>query len=485
MRTTRNGPLARGGLRRWKAMATFVLMGGGFATANTAAASVPQSAGGAALVFDGTTVVDVEQGRLVPDQRVVIVGNRIQAVGTAASVAVPSGAQVVAAAGTYMIPGLWDMHVHTNTDRSHPLLIANGVTGIRDAWSFVPLDTLLRWRREVWAGTRVGPPRQILSGVGLSDTEPCTPWRSGLVGHICVSEDDARQVVDSLKKAGVDMVKMYTLNAETYFAVARAAQSAGMPFGGHLRRKEVITPIEASDSGAAIVDHPFAVVACLSTQPAFDVDECRTIIERFRRNGTWSVLTAMAVVGLNGRAAEDVKKRSFERADTFWAGTLPAGNWLRDSVIPAPDSSGLMAVVQKLGLPLLAGTDANDRKDRGKPFGFSLHTELAIYVADGMTPLEALRTATLNPAKMLRATDSLGTVASGKLADLVLLDANPLADITNTTAIRAVVANGRYFDRAALDQILAAVRAKSTPTVTWWATPGDTAPTRDTTTGPP
>ena len=90
-----------------------------------------------------------------------------------------------------------------------------------------------------------------------------------------------------------------------------------------------------------------------------------------------------------------------------------------------------------------------------------MHTELAVYVAEGLTTLRALQSATLEPAKLFRVTDSLGTVAAGKLADLVLLDADPLADITNTTTIRAVVANGRYFDRAALDQLLAEVRAKA------------------------
>jgi imidazolonepropionase-like amidohydrolase len=109
-----------------------------------------------------------------------------------------------------------------------------------------------------------------------------------------------------------------------------------------------------------------------------------------------------------------------------------------------------MHVVQRVGLPLLAGTDAWQ--------GYSLHVELAIAVAEGLTPLAALQAATLNPAKMLRATDSLGTVALGKLADLVLLGADPLADITNTTTIRAVVANGRYYDRAALDRLLSQIK---------------------------
>jgi len=111
-------------------------------------------------------------------------------------------------------------------------------------------------------------------------------------------------------------------------------------------------------------------------------------------------------------------------------------------------------------MPVLAGTDADGTENQlqSRPKGFALHAELAIDVIEGLTPLEALQAATLNPAKMLGATDSMGTVAPGKLADLVLLDANPLADITNTTTIRAVVANGRYFDRAALDSLFIEVR---------------------------
>jgi adenine deaminase len=113
------------------------------------------------------------------------------------------------------------------------------------------------------------------------------------------------------------------------------------------------------------------------------------------------------------------------------------------------DSLGYLYIVKQMGIPVLAGTDFS------AVAGFGLHAELATYVAEGLTPLEALQAATLNPAKFLHGTDSLGTVAPGKLADLVLLDSDPLVEITNTTKIRAVVANGRYFDRAALDHLLA------------------------------
>src|SRR5881394_3312528 len=140
-----------------------------------AAVSAQQPATVPSLIFDGVTVVDVEQGKLVPDQRVVIAGNRIQTVGGAGAVKVPVGAQVVDAKGKYLIPGLWDMHVHPRNEAPsvyYPLFLANGVTGIRDAGSDVPIGTLLQWRKEILAGTQVGPPRQILSGNPLIFDEP-------------------------------------------------------------------------------------------------------------------------------------------------------------------------------------------------------------------------------------------------------------------------------------------------------------------------
>ena len=139
---------------------------------------------------------------------------------------------------------------------------------------------------------------------------------------------------------------------------------------------------------------------------------------------------------------------------------IPSGP-MSSSLASIPSPWGRCWKVPAFGLPIVAGTDVSHlRYDVGRPPGFALHAELAMLVAEGLTPLDALQAATLNPAKMLHATDSLGTVAPGKLADLVLLDADPLADITNTTTIRAVVANGRYFDRAALDRLIAEAKAE-------------------------
>jgi hypothetical protein len=356
----------------------------------------------------------------------------------------------------------------------YPLFVANGVTGIRDAGSEVPLDTLLLWRREILAGTRMGPPRQILSGQAIDEIAgQCTRAREM---HTCVlsgDSADARHLVDSLKRAGADMLKTYGLWPDMYYVVAAEARRQGIPFGGHIWT----SASNASDSGATILDHVTSASGGLNVSCLGDTikpSDCQPIAERLARNGTWFVPTIVRSLtdgrGVDVPHAKPIFARFQARAQEFWAGSKLQGNWLRDSTAAGaaasgaaavPDKPGYMSVAQRVGVPILAGTDAGAPVLREQPPGFSLHAELAFYVAEGLSPVAALRTATLSPAKMLHATDSLGTVAPGKLADLVLLDADPLADITNTTTIRAVVANGRYFDRAALDTLLADVQTKA------------------------
>jgi hypothetical protein len=369
------------------------------------------------------------------------------------------------------------MHTHPQrlaTTVFYPLFLASGVTGIRDAASEVPLDTLRLWRQEILAGIRVGPPRQILSGKSLDGPEALC---EGAEYHLCIaSMADVQRTIDSLKAMGVEMFKMYTLTPEMYFAVAAAVRRTGIPFGGHSTQ---VGAMETSDSGARIIDHlrlggqnfrfgppnpqDLILESCVHKQSA-SVERCRAVAERLRRNDTWVLSDLIEVQPVFSQVVRQ-----------FWAtGALPSGNWLRvpdgsisDTIgkppmiaVPLHSPADRMSIIQRVDLPIVVGTDVMDFLVEGRPPGLGIHQTLAEYVTEGMTPLAALRTATLNPAKLLHATDSLGTVAPGKLADLVLLDADPLADITNTTTIRAVVANGRYFDRAALDKVLADVQAE-------------------------
>lgn len=291
------------------------------------------------------------------------------------------------------------------------------------------------------------------------------------------------------------MIKPRAVSREFYFVLAAEARRLGIPFGGHT---EGATALEASDSGAGILDHMDTAgdldARCLWSVPPTSLDfahataeawghatlqriyqasveACQPVAERFQRNGTWWVPT----MGMSERAlmlglcSAPIAARLTARAAEEWT---YQGNWIHEAATGVCEDStaGLLYIAQRVGLPVLAGTDVvgdmtNARTlDMGTmlpgPPGFALHAELAMYVAEGLTPAAALRTATLNPARFLHATDSLGTVAAGKMADVVLLDADPLADIANTTMIRAVVANGRYFDRAALDGLLADAQTK-------------------------
>ncbi len=434
----------------------------------------------APLVFDGVTVVDVETGKLLRDRRVVIAGNRIKAI-EAVTGAAPKGAQVVDARGKYLIPGLWDMHVHTSKPAQViPLLVANGVTGIREAFSFEPIDTVLEWRREILAGKLAGPPRQFISGAAIDETRGCSREDHGWHGHTCVEAGDtadARRLVEALKASGADIIKTYGLSANMYMTIAAAARRAKIPFGGHA---PAVKASAASDSGMRLIDHTAANdelrQSCLYDDAS--VETCRPLAERFQRNGSWWVTTWIFPPRFAGRErSRELYHQYDEFVRDFWADTSATPKRLYDYLtstpseppseasVPfqlgpprggsTPDTAGYLYVVKQAGLPMVAGTDTYGKDI---PAGFSLHTEIATFVAEGLTPLEALQSATLTPAKVFGVSDSLGSVAPGKLADLVLLDGDPLTDILNTTAIRGVVANGRYFDRAALDGLLVEAR---------------------------
>ncbi len=406
-----------------------------------------QGADAGPLAITGVTVVDVVEGRLVLNQTVVVHGTRITAVGGVSKVRVPAGARVVEGRGKYLIPGLWDMHVHPMcwVEPFYTLHIVNGVTGMRDAGSSAPLEATLQWRREVTAGTRVGP-RHVLAGPYLEGKTITDDECGGQPFAVAVTTpDEAARMVDSLKRAGADLVKSHWVSRDVYFAIARASRRAKIPFAGHL--PGAVSLMEASDSGAIAIDH--WLPECLSDSARLEA--CAPIAERFRRNNTW--------LALGGSGAGGGWVQTWSR---FWPASLSKAAGVADStastmldsiLLPATTDTSML-VIQRAGLPIVVGTDAASMlRVFGVP-GYVVHHAMQSYVRGGLTPLEALRAATLNPAKMLRATDSLGSITAGKLADLVLLDADPLADIANARRIRAVIANGRYYDRAALDTML-------------------------------
>ncbi len=388
---------------------------------------------GGSVAIEHVSVVDIETGERVGDQTVVIRGNRIAGVGRANTVDIPNGARIVDGRGKFLIPGIWDMHVHAlrSPIRVLPLAIANGITGVRDMGA--KLYNAVEARDAIRNG--MVSPRLFLAGEGLDGIEvPPT----GLPPHPIVrTPDEGRAIVQRLDEGGVDFIKVHNgLARDTFYAVADEAKKRRLPFDGHLAPDTDI--IEASDAGQRAIEHLSGLQDACAADPAslrseaenpppieINVDRCEATIHHLVQNGTW--LTPM--VGAPGRG--NPRTRQFNLAITRMA------------------SEG--------GLRLLAGTDWPGRGFALGDYsgtGRTIMAELAGLVEAGLTPQEALRTATINPAILWNIRSDLGSVEVGKLADLLLLDGDPLADIANTGRIAAVIANGRLIDSDARQQLL-------------------------------
>jgi hypothetical protein len=446
------------------------------------------------VAIRGATVIDVRDGSLKRDQTVLVEGNRIAAVGPVAEVAVPSGAEVLEAAGGFVVPGLWDMHVHaTNQEDVRPFLtlfIANGITGFREPWGSRPVADSAR--AQIAARRLAGPARQVVAGALIDGPAPV--WPGSLVA---LTPEDGRRTVDSLHAAGAPFLKLYeSLLPETYFAIAERARALGIPFTGHV--PPTVAVGLASDAGMRAVDHLNGVLRACSTaedsilaenlrsaqaalrgdsiRPSPEVQaqrtqrmlatqddaRCRALARRLAGNGTAQVPTLVATRGYafmrELAAASDPNLRYMDpRLEAFWTpSTNPFTNQFPEERWTSAQAQyrrmvEFVPLLAAAGVPMLAGSDTPN------PWvipGFGLHDELELLVQAGLTPLQALQSATLNPARFLGRIDDLGTVAMGKLADLLVLESNPLEDITSTRRIRAVVADGRLYRRDELDRML-------------------------------
>jgi imidazolonepropionase-like amidohydrolase len=455
-----------------------------------APASPPRDSGPVAITR--VTVVDVGRGRHLPGRTVLVEGTRIAAVGPAGAVRVPARTRagtrvrVVDGRGKYLIPGLWDVHVHLAAagEGALPLLLANGVTSVRDMGG--DPDTLKRWRARIRSGTLAGP-RIRFAGPMLESARWLEGVRSipmpaglerfplwALLPRVGVAgPSDARRVVDSVAALGVDLVKVRTIaSPATFVAIAAAARRHGLPVAAHAPGMD----LASAAAGLGSIEHTETVSFALDGPPRQSAD---SVGAAFARAGTWFTPTLVAQLGwrltpdsvANARIADtagqlDPRDRYVSRTlRDFWRFQMSVKQYEepRDWAAQHRKELGEFRAMRRAGVGVLAGTDL------GAVLvvpGFSLHDELALLVErGGLTPAEALAAATRNPPAFFgdRVARELGTVAPGKLADLVLLDADPLADIRNTTKIRAVVADGRLLDRAALDALLAAAERARPP----------------------
>lgn len=420
-----------------------------------------------ATAFIHVTVIDGTGEPPQENMTVVISGDRIAEVGKTSAVNLPENAVVIDAAGKFLIPGLWDMHVHLTKagESALPLFVVNGVTSVRDMGG--DFAAIQRWRQAIEAGAQVGPrikaPGPILeSAVQIERmkqrgvAEPVDRTRVGIP-----NPESARASVESVAAMGVDFLKIRTFAShETYFAIAEAARNAGLPLAGHAVG---LTPENVLDASQRSIEHFLYPLLNRRTE-----EDRKAIFEAFAANGVAMVPTL--VVGLESTLVP------YERAKTIfedhegaveerrkYVSQLLLADW-QEQLAEKKEPSGInlegmltsivrdLREMHKAGVSIMPGTDTATILIYP---GFSLHDELAYLVDNvGMSPMDVLINATRRPAEFFHMADSLGTIAAGKKADLVLLTADPLADIRNTRRIAGVVLNGEFHARPDLDDML-------------------------------
>ena len=421
------------------------------------------------LALAKITVIDATGRPPQPAMTVLISGGRIVDISPSNTVKLPVDAQVEDCTGKFLIPGLWDMHVHLSgvSDLDARLFAANGVTSIRDMGGNLLMIDWLRRRidRGSLAGPRIFRAGPFVDGLKL-----------GLAGRLVpANAEEGRGAVHYLKQLGVDFIKVHTgVSRAAYLALSAEAQKEGVAVAGHV--PQAVTPVEASNAGQRTIEH-MSVLAekranellnggmAMRRVSEIVAAEMPELFRTMARNGTWMDPTFVAMRQSTFRyeiAGKSDERRKYVAASAKrgWERNFPANqedpktHAIRIEIFET--QLKWAAEMKQAGVRFIAGTDTGIRDTYP---GFSLHDELELLVKAGFTEMEALQSATRNAAMVLDQTKTPGSVEPGKYADLVILDANPLADIANTSKIRAVIIRGRLLRRDTLDALLAEVEA--------------------------
>ena len=395
----------------------------------------------ASIAVQDVSVIDIATGTVRPHMTVVIDDGRVSRVGPSASTPLAASTRIVPGKDKFLIPGLWDMHVHLYYKQYLPLFVAFGVTGVQDMGS--EFSQVKQWREEIERGTAVGP-RILTSGPPVDGGASDDPKLPLLVAR---SADQARKAFDQLYKMDVDFIKVLSrLPRDAYFALAEQARHWDLRLVGHIPSN--VTAQEAVEARQKSLEHLFGVTKSVKS----DEDALR-FFERCTLTGTR--ISPTLVLWLRMSHIDDTKLMGDPLLQI-----IPAA--IRESWTDVSDDASLkmqvariyrlVAIAKAAKTEILAGTDTGD------PFvipGSALHDELEQLVAAGLTPREALEGATLAPARFFEAEKDLGAIEKGKFGDMVLLDANPLESIHNIRKVQGVFSHGKFYSRKDLDGFLA------------------------------
>ncbi|HEX4194808.1 MAG TPA: amidohydrolase family protein [Stellaceae bacterium] len=456
------------------------------------------------LVLNGVTVVDTQSGKLTRNQSVAIDNGKITQIARAGTIKAGAGTKAVDARGKYLVPVYLDMHVHSfnapDPTASLELMLANGITGVRQM-SGSP-ELLAARRDDKLILPKDGPELLAMPGTVLTGANAGTP-------EAAVAE------VDRQKQQGADFIKVIDVKPDPFFAALAESKKLGLVFDGHLQATSAIE--KAADEGMSAIEHlgprESVLIGCssdedalrkviaekppqappsasgpgpadralrattnpiMSTDPvSFDLmkrvvatysdSKCRDLTRRIKKDGMWMTPTLIRLRTME--FGDDPAYRHSPNLRYVPAKTQQL--WQQMAVqfptIVTPDRRamlkkfwGLQLRLTKLlddsGVPMMAGTDAGGA-GHWEISGISLHQEFDLLHQAGLKPLTILQMTTINGAKFLHREERMGTVAVGKDANLVLLDANPVASEANLHRIKAVVRSGTYYDKGALEKL--------------------------------
>lgn len=445
------------------------------------------------FVISNPTIIQISDGRLVTNKDVLVKGGKIEAIVSHKNV-YPKSVQIINAKGKFLIPGLWDMHMHFGGGDSLieenknllPLFVAYGITAVRDAAADLSIE-VIKWRNEINAGRLFGP-TIFTSGPKLEGINSI--W----VGDLEIG--DSRQLqyaLDSLKRLNVDFVKITdnTIKPALYLEGLKAARKLGWPVSGHI--PYALTMDQVVDAGLSSVEHMGYVLKAGATGEAtiaqnileakltskevmplvlqqFDEKYALEVYKRMAAKGTavvptLSISRVTAYMDQENHWNDDYLKYLGQglKNTYFWRIKRAAGDSkeaiaLRHQVFEK--AASLLPLLQKAGVTIIAGTDAGYLNSFDYP-GVGLHDELGLLVKYGLTPLEALQASIINGPAYFKKSNEYGKISKGYFADLLLLDANPLIDISNTKKISAVMLKGKYISRNELDKLLLQIKDKA------------------------
>jgi imidazolonepropionase-like amidohydrolase len=453
------------------------------------------------LAITNVTVIDGSGKAAQTDMMVLIKDDTIISIEKSHSLTQNPGLKIIDGKGKFLIPGLWDMHVHGSADTIFNLLmIANGITSVREMYtSRENFSYYIQWRNKTEENKIVGPHLYIPYATFGQDQK----WFGG---EIISTPEQAIEFVREAKKMGADFIKIFDMyDKEVILTLYKEAKMEHIPVAGH-------APIcldysEAADAGQRTFEHLYGILISTSTkedslrkaalcetknanndisafchhyffaQPeewysTYDSVKADRLFKHLKETGcficpTFAVFENMLSILDSSKITDEQKRYVSENCWKYWydlrggfTGALTPSDY--NSVRKAfKNRFEMVKIMHGYGIPVVAGTDESGGCPKSFSIqGFVLHQELSLLVKAGLTPMEAIESTTSNAALAMNVSGKTGTVAVGKCADLVLLDANPLDDINNTRKINSVIKSGNYYSRSQLDSILSIVEKK-------------------------